>query len=253
MNKLIVAILAAALPAMVMPNLALAVGAEGYHLDHAPIDVANDASLQRGAKLFVNYCIGCHSLQYHRYNRLATDLDLTDELVSENLILTPDTKMGDTMRNGMRQGEAKQWFGAAPPDLSLIARSRGADFLYTYLRTFYLDDTRPWGVNNAVFPSVGMPHVLWELQGWQRPVFETVTDAEGKEKEVIAGVELVEPGALSPPEFDAAMADLVNFLVYVGEPMQLERKRLGIWVLIYLAVAFVVFYLLKKEYWKDVH
>ncbi|MDX1487758.1 MAG: cytochrome c1 [Acidiferrobacterales bacterium] len=233
-------------------SLVLAAGSE-YHLDHAPIDVSDDASLQRGAKYFVNYCMGCHSAQYHRYSRLAKDASMSDEQVMQNLVFTADTKIGDTMKNAMPTKDAKKWFGAAPPDLSLIARSRGADYLYTYLRTFYVDETRPWGVNNAVFPSVGMPHVLWELQGWQEAVHETVTDAEGKEKEIIAGVELVKQGSLSPPEFDAAMADLVNFLVYVAEPIQLERKQLGIWVLLYLVVAFVVFYMLKKEYWKDVH
>jgi ubiquinol-cytochrome c reductase cytochrome c1 subunit len=137
--------------------------------------------------------------------------------------------------------------------LSVIARSRGEDYLFTYLQTFYLDETRPWGVNNAAFPSVGMPHVLWELQGWQKPVYETVKDANGHPHEVISGFELVEPGAMTPPEFKAAMNDLVNFLTYVSEPVALERQRLGIWVLLYLVIAFVVFYFLKKEYWKDVH
>ena len=248
MRKIILATVLACLPV-----LTWAAGAGGYHLEHAPIDLSDKASLQRGAQLFVNYCMGCHSAQYQRYNRLARDLGLTDDQVRNHLIFTAGTKVGDTMKNAMPQDKSKKWFGAAPPDLSLIARSRGVDYLYTYLRTFYLDDTRPWGVNNAVFPSVGMPHVLWELQGWQKPVFETVTDAEGHEKKVLAGVELVKQGSMSPPEFDAAMADLVNFLSYVGEPMQLERKRLGVWVLVFLVVALVVFYLLKKEYWKDVH
>lgn len=248
MRKIIVATVLACLPV-----LTLAAGAEGYHLDHAPVDLSNKASLQRGAQLFVNYCMGCHSAQYQRYNRLAKDLGLSDDQVRNNLIFTAGAKVGDTMKNAMPKENAKKWFGAAPPDLSLIARSRGVDYIYTYLRTFYLDDTRPWGVNNVVFPSVGMPHVLWELQGWQMPVFETMTDGEGHEKKVIAGVELVKQGSMSPPEFDAAMADLVNFLSYVGEPMQLERKRLGVWVLAFLIVAFVVFYFLKKEYWKDVH
>ncbi len=237
---------------LVLPSLALAV-TEGYPLDKAPIDLSNKASLQRGAKLFVNYCMGCHSAQYQRYNRLARDLNLTDEQVTDNLIFTNDTKVGDTMKIAMPGDDAKKWFGAAPPDLSVIARSRGVDYLYTYLRTFYLDESRPWGVNNAVFPSVGMPHVLWELQGWQKPVYGTVHDASGEEKEVVTGVQLAEPGVMTQPEFDAAMADLVNFLAYVGEPAQLERKRIGWWVLGFLALAFAVFYPLKKEYWKDVH
>ena len=247
MRKFILALICAALP-----NLTFAAGG-GYHLDTAPINLENQASLQRGAKLFVNYCMGCHSAAYQRYNRLARDIGLTDEQVEENLILTADTKVGDTMKNAMPSADAKRWFGAPPPDLSLIARSRGADYLYTYLRTFYLDESRPLGVNNAVFPSVGMPHVLWELQGWQKPIHETVEDASGEPREVIAGFEIVDPGELTPPEYDAAIADLVNFLAYVSEPIQLERKQIGVWVLFYLIIAFVVFYFLKKEYWKDVH
>jgi ubiquinol-cytochrome c reductase cytochrome c1 subunit len=196
--------------------------------------------------------MGCHSAQYQRYNRLARDLDLTDELVLDNLVFT-GAKVGDTMQNAMPEDDAKRWFGAAPPDLTLIGRSRSPDYLYTYLTTFYLDEKRPLGVNNAVFPAVGMPHVLWELQGWQKPVLEIVEDASGEPKEVITGFELVEPGSMTLPEFNAAMNDLVNFLVYIAEPMQLERRRIGFWVLFYLVIAFVVFYFLKKEYWKDVH
>ncbi len=233
------------------PGLGLGAGG-GYHLDSANIDLENQASLQRGAKLFVNYCMGCHSAQYQRYNRMARDIGLTDKQVEENLIFT-GAKVGETMRNAMPREEAKTWFGAAPPDLSLIARSRGVDYLYTYLRTFYIDESRPYGVNNAVFPMVGMPHVLWELQGWQAPVYETVQDAQGEDTQVIAGFEVVKPGAMAPAEFDAAMRDLVAFLSYVAEPIQLERQRLGVWVLLYLVLATVVFYLLKKEYWKDVH
>lgn len=246
MRTIIIAVLLAALPG-------LGLAAEtGYHLDHVAIDLENHASLQRGAKLYVNYCQGCHSLDYQRYNRLGRDIGLTDELVRDNLIFT-GVKVGDTMRNAMRKGDAKQWFGAPPPDLSLIARSRGTDYLYTYLRTFYLDDSRPWGVNNAVFPSVGMPHVLWQLQGWQRPILKTVADAGGEEKEEIEGFELVRQGSMTPAEFDAAMADLVSFLAYVAEPVQLKRQQLGVWVIGFLLVFLVVAYYLKQEYWKDVH
>jgi ubiquinol-cytochrome c reductase cytochrome c1 subunit len=152
------------------------------------------------------------------------------------------------MKIAMTKEDGKNWFGAAPPDLTLIARSRGVDYLYNYLRGFYLDESRPYGVNNSVFPMVAMPHVLWQLQGLQKPVHETV---EGKQ--VITGFELVEPGSMTVDEFDSAMADLVNFLAYVGEPVQQERKELGFWVLLYLVLALVVFYLLKVEYWKDVH
>jgi ubiquinol-cytochrome c reductase cytochrome c1 subunit len=247
MNKFIVAVIF-----VILPEIALAAEGEGYPLDRAPIDLHNQASLQRGAKLFVNYCMGCHSAEYQRYNRMARDIGLTDEQVKENMIFT-GAKVGDTMKNAMSKADAKKWFGAAPPDLTVIARSRGVDYLYTYLKTFYLDANRPWGVNNAVFPLVGMPHVLWELQGLQTPVYATHKDAEGHETKVIKGFELVKAGSMSPPEYNAAMGDLVNFLAYMGEPIQVERKRIGVWVLAFLAIALGVFYPLKKEYWKDVH
>jgi len=237
---------------VVLPVIASAAGGEGYSLDKAPIDLDSKASLQRGAKLFVNYCMGCHSAEYQRYNRMARDIGLTDEQVRENLIFT-SAKVGDTMKNAMPKAEAKKWFGAAPPDLSVITRSRGADYIYTYLRTFYVDESRPWGVNNAVFPSVGMPHVLWQLQGLQKPVYETHKGPDGHEVHVLKDFELVKPGSLTPREFNDAMGDLVNFLTYIAEPIQSERKHIGIWVLLFLVVAFAVFYPLKKEYWKDIH
>lgn len=239
------------LSVIVLPASALAAGSN-FPLDQAHIDLENDASLQRGAKLFVNYCMGCHSAEHQRYNRFARDAGLTDEQVVENLIFT-GAKVGDLMEIAMPKEEAAAWFGAAPPDLTLIARSRGVDWLYTYLRTFYLDDSRPYGVNNAVFPSVGMPHVLWELQGWQKPVFETSTDAEGNEHQEVVDFELASEGSMSPVEFDRAMRDLVNFLAYIAEPIRLERESLGIKVLIFVLLMIVVFYLLKKEYWRDVH
>jgi ubiquinol-cytochrome c reductase cytochrome c1 subunit len=237
--------------------LALAPGAAwaaatGFPLDSANIDPTNHASLQRGAKLYVNYCMGCHSMNYQRYNRVARDIGLTDPQMEENLIFT-GAKVGDTMTIAMSETDAKRWFGAAPPDLNLIARSSGIDWLYTYLRTFYRDPSRPLGSNNAIFQQVGMPNVLWELQGVQEPVFHTETDAQGNEKEVLAGVELVEPGKLTAAEFDRSMRDLVNFLAYSAEPIKLERQSLGVWVLLFLVLMTVVFYLLKKEYWKDVH
>lgn len=236
---------------LVMPVPSALAATGGYPLDSANIDLTDKASLQRGAQLFVNYCMGCHSAQYQRYNRLGSDLGLSDELVEENLIFT-GAKVGDLMNNAMDADDAANWFGAAPPDLTLIARSRGADYLYTYLRTFYLDESRPLGVNNAVFPLVGMPHALWQLQGWQAPVYETVTDAEGNEHEVIEGFELVEEGSRSPAEFDRDIRDLVNLLVYMGEPMRLERQSLGVKVILFLILMTVVFYLLKKEYWRDI-
>ncbi len=239
-----------ALALLVSAPVALA-AVGGYPLDSADIDLHNKASLQRGAKLFVNYCMGCHSAQYQRYNRLARDLGLSDDLVVEHLIFT-GAKVGELMTNAMSKDDAARWFGAPPPDLTVIARSRGADYLYTYLRTFYLDESRPLGVNNAVFPLVGMPHALWQLQGWQVPVYETVTDAEGNEHEVIEGFELVQQGSSSPAEFDRDVRDLVSFLVYMGEPMQLERQSLGVKVILFLILMTVVFYLLKKEYWRDI-
>lgn len=240
---------------VLLPGLVLAAGG-GVHLDKADIDLHNNQSLQRGAKLFVNYCLSCHSAQFQRYNRMASDIGLTDEQVIENLMFASD-KVGSTMTIAMSRADGKAWFGAAPPDLSLVARSRGVDWLYTYLRTFYVDETRPFGVNNIVFPSVGMPHVLTELQGVQKPVYKTVVehDSDGKEtsKEVIEHLELVEPGKMTPVEYDQAMRDLVGFLSYVSEPVQLERKALGVKVILFLLVLLVVSYLLKKEFWKDIH
>ena len=241
MKKLIVAFLLAAVPV-----LGFSAGG-GAHLDDADIDVSDQASLQRGAKYFVNYCLSCHSAQYQRYNRTARDLGLTEEEVKENLMFTTD-KIGDTMTIAMNPVDAAAWFGVAPPDLSVIARARGVDWLYTYLRGFYIDEARPFGVNNIVFPDVGMPHVLWELQGMQKAVF---TEEDGQK--VFQKFEQVTPGTMSAAEFDNAMRDLTAFLSYVGEPIQTERKRIGIWVLLFIAVFFVLAYLLKKEYWKDVH
>jgi ubiquinol-cytochrome c reductase cytochrome c1 subunit len=235
---------------VLLPGLTLA-SSGGVHLDKADIDLHNQQSLQRGAKLFVNYCLSCHSAQFQRYNRMARDIGLSDDQVIENLMFASN-KVGSAMTVAMSRADGKTWFGAAPPDLSLVARSRGVDWLYTYLRTFYVDETRPFGVNNLVFPSVGMPHVLWELQGVQKPVYKTV-EHDGESKEVLDHLELVEPGKLTPVEYDQAVRDLVGFLAYVGEPVQLERKALGVKVILFLLVFFVVAYLLKKEYWKDVH
>jgi ubiquinol-cytochrome c reductase cytochrome c1 subunit len=245
MNKLIAAFLLAT-----APLLGLAAGG-GAHLDDADIDVSDQASLQRGAKYFVNYCLSCHSAKFQRYNRLARDLGLTEDEVKENLMFTTD-KIGDTMNIAMSPANAEAWFGTAPPDLSLITRARGEDYIYTYLRGFYVDEARPFGVNNVVFKDVGMPHVLWELQGMQKAVFEEV-DGQQVVKELVPVEGAAGQGKMSTEEFDGAMRDLTAFLSYVAEPIQLERKRLGVWVLLFLAVFFVLSYLLKKEYWKDVH
>ena len=246
MKKLIIAFLIA-----VAPAVGLAAGG-GAHLDHADIDLSDQASLQRGAKYFVNYCLSCHSAKYQRYNRMAKDLGLTEEEVKNNLMFASD-KIGDGMTIAMSSDKAATWFGNPPPDLSVITRARGVDWIYTYMRSFYLDDSRPFGVNNVVFPDVGMPHVLWEQQGLQKAVYKTEKDSAGNDTEVFDSFELVTPGSMSPEEYDGMARDLTAFLSYVGEPIQMERQRLGKWVLLFIAVFFVVAYLLKKEYWKDVH
>jgi ubiquinol-cytochrome c reductase cytochrome c1 subunit len=246
MKKLIVVLLLAA-----APMLGLASG-EGPHLDAANIDLGDQASLQRGAKYFVNYCLSCHSAKYQRYNRMAKDLGLTEDEVINNLMFTTD-KIGDTMNISMTTEQGKAWFGNPPPDLSVLIRARGVDYIYTYLRSFYLDENRPFGVNNTVFPDVAMPHVLWELQGTQKAVYKTEKDANGNEHEVFEGFEPVTPGTLSAEEYDQVARDLTAFLSYVGEPIQMQRKAMGKWVLLFIAVFFVLAYLLKKEYWKDIH
>lgn len=243
---------------MAVPAVTLASGGGQYPLERAYVNPSNKAALQRGAKYFVNYCMGCHSAEYSRYQRVGKDLSLTEDQVEDNLILTTDEfgdpkKPGDLMTITMTKAYASEAFGKAPPDLSLVARVRGADWLYGFLRSFYLDPSRPTGVNNAVFPNVGMPDVLWELQGWQAPVFETHEGLDGHEHQKLVGLELVDPGTLSPEEYDKAVLDLVTFLVYLGEPVKQQRQGLGIWVIGFLLVMLVVFYLLKKEYWKDVH
>jgi len=246
MKKLILAFLLAA-----VPMLGFAAG-EGPHLDEADIDLGDQASLQRGAKYFVNYCLSCHSAKYQRYNRMARDLGLTEEEVLGNLMFTTD-KIGDTMTVAMPVEKATAWFGNPPPDLSVLIRARGVNYIYTYLRSFYPDEKRPFGVNNIVFPDVAMPHVLWELQGEQKPVYRTEKDAAGNDVQVFDRFEPVSAGSLSPEEYNNVARDLTAFLAYVGEPIQMERKRLGVWVLLFIAVFFVLAYLLKKEYWKDVH
>jgi ubiquinol-cytochrome c reductase cytochrome c1 subunit len=246
MKKLIVACVFA-----VLPVLGMAAGG-GVHLEKANIDLHDNASLQRGAKLFVNYCLSCHSAAYQRYNRMGRDIGLSDEQVKANLMLASD-KLGETMTIAMPVADAKRWFGNPPPDLSVIARARGVDYLYTYFKTFYIDESRPFGVNNAVFADVGMPHALWELEGMKRAVKKTETDAEGNKHTVITGYEMVKPGSMNEAEYDQAARDLTAFLAYTGEPIQLKRQQIGVYVLIFLFFFFIVAYLLKKEYWKDVH
>jgi len=223
---------------------------EGIHLDKAPINPNSQASLQRGAKVFVNYCLNCHSAVSMRYNRLK-DIGLTDEQIKANLMFAGE-KVGDTMAVAMDAKAAKAWFGAPPPDLSVISRARGADWLYSYMRGFYRDDTRPTGWNNTIFPNVGMPHALWELQGEQRLRTEQAVDVHGNKIESHKLV-LEKAGKLSPVEYDAAVADLVNYLVYMGEPAGTTRTKLGFLVLLFLGLLLIPAYLMKKEFWKDVH
>lgn len=218
--------------------------------EHANNDVSNLASLQRGARDFVNYCMGCHSAKYVRYNRLGQDLQISDEQLIKNLMFAAQ-KPQDPMTIAMRPDDAKRWFGVAPPDLSLIARNRGTDYLYNFLRGFYLDPTRPTGVNNVMLPNAAMPDVLWELQGLQEAVFAEESSGGVSEK-VFKGFRQVTPGKLPPEEYDRFVRDIVNFLDYIGEPMQLERQRLGLWVLVFLLVFGILAYLLKQEIWKDV-
>ena len=224
-------------------------------LDKAPNKINDQGALQNGAKLFVNYCVSCHSAAFMRYNRL-TDIGLTEAQIKDNLLFTTD-KIGDTMKSAIDPKQAKEWFGANPPDLTVIARSRaglggtGSDYLYTFLRTFYRDETKATGWNNLVFPSVGMPHALWQLQGDRRPVFEA-HESHGKTTQVFKGWEQTAAGTMTPVQYDEAVADLVGYLQWMGEPVQNTRVRIGVWVLIFLAFTTVLAWKLNASFWKDV-
>lgn len=223
----------------------------GYAWDKFPVEKMSDkAALQHGAKLFVNYCLNCHGASAMRYNRLR-DIGLSEEQIQKNLLFTSD-KVGDLMHIAMSRDDAKKWFGAVPPDLSVIARARGSDWLYTYLRTFYRDDTRPTGWNNLVFDKVGMPHVLWELQGQQVPKYAEVKSEHGEVEKKLVGFELAVPGKMSKVEYDQAAADLVTYLDWMAEPAGNLRKRLGVWVLLFIGVFFVLAWRLNAAYWKDI-
>ncbi|HBA08914.1 cytochrome c1 [Methylotenera sp.] len=227
---------------LLMPFLAtpLVVSAsESISLDKAPIDAADHESLQRGARTFVNYCLNCHSANYMRYNRLL-EIGLTEKQIKDNLMLAGE-KIGDTMKVAISKKDAAKWFGAAPPDLSVEVRARGADWVYTYMRGFYRDSSRATGWNNTVFDKVGMPHVLYELQGEQELNHETHT------------LKLVKPGKLSVEEYDVLVGDLTNFMAYMAEPAKHQRNQLGWFVLLFLGVLLVLTYKLKKAYWKEIH
>jgi ubiquinol-cytochrome c reductase cytochrome c1 subunit len=223
-------------------------GDGALQMEPANTDVGDLASLQRGAKYFVNYCLGCHSAQYVRYNRLGADLELTEAQLVENIMFTGERPF-DTMTNAMTDEDAARWFGVAPPDLSLIARSRGTDYLYNFLRGFYEDDAALSGANNLWLENTAMPHVLWELQGVRRAVF---TETEGAVP-TFEHFETVSVGTLDDAEYDELVRDIVTFLDYIGEPMQLERRALGVRVIGFLLIFLLIAYMLKREIWKDVH
>ncbi len=239
-----------------VPSVIFAAGA-GAHLESADADIGNKESLQRGVKYYVNYCMGCHSLEYSRYNRVGKDLNISDDDVMDNLVFTTDekgekSKVGSLMTIPMTVSYGRAAFGTPPPDLTVISRSRNADWIYTYLKGFYVDESRPFGVNNIVFPDVGMPHVLGDLQGWLK---NTKTNLAAGDHHVpsLDDLEMATPGTMNAEQYDQVVKDITNFLVYVGEPSQIARKRLGPFVLLFLGLFVVLTYLLKKEYWKDVH
>lgn len=244
---------------------------EAFPLYKAPINVNDKESLQNGAKWFMNYCQGCHSIEFQRFNVTARDIGLSEKEVKDNLIFTGSystrtaefipSKFGDLIFSAMKRSDAKMWFGVAPPDLSTIVRARGADYIYTYLRTFYLDPTRPYGVNNLAFPLVGMPHVLLDLQGPQVPVYKeslppnckTANDTDCQVQKTIVGLKLAGEGKMNASEFNRVAGDITNFLNYVSEPAQIKRAQFGPWVLFFLFIFMVFAYLLNREYWKDIH
>ena len=252
LNKLIAVLLAAF--ALAGPARA----SEGtVHWDKFPTDKLTDmAALQNGARLFVNYCLNCHSAAYMRYNRLR-DIGLTEAQIKDNLLFASE-KVGDTMKVSLDAGHAKAWFGAQPPDLTVIARSRagaggtGADYLYTYLRSYYRDDTKATGWNNLAFPNVGMPHVFWELQGEREPQFGT-EKAHGQDVKVFKGWKQVSPGTMTPLQYDEAVGDLVGYLQWMAEPVQNQRVRIGAWVLLFLGILLVIVWRLNAAFWKNVH
>lgn len=222
--------------------------------DSFTADIHNQESLQRGARDFVNYCAGCHSIEFQRYNRTFKDLGIDPEIGEKNLIFT-GAKVVDPMKIGMTVEHGNKWFGKAPPDLSLMARARGSQYIYNYLRGFYIDDSRPMGFNNSVFAGASMPNPLWQLQGLQEPVYEEHKICEGDNCEIrkeLTGFKIVKQGTLSPTEYDKVAYDLTNFLTYASDPSALQRAKIGPWALLFIALLTVLFYFLKHEYWRDV-
>ncbi|MGR8929748.1 MAG: cytochrome c1 [Gammaproteobacteria bacterium] len=232
---------------LLMLPLTVSASGGGFKLESADIDLTDNQSLERGAHYYVTYCLGCHSAKHIRYKRIAIDLGLDEAEILKN-VAPLGAGIYDQMHSAMNGHDAAIWFGTTPPDLSLIARSRGADWLYTYLKSFYDDPGKPTGVNNAVFKDVAMPNVFWQVQGSQTAITKKIDG-----QDAVTGFNLAEQGELSPKEFDKLVNDLVNFLVYVGEPVQLERQQMGKYVLFFILMFIALAYLLKKEYWKDVH
>ncbi|MDN3555620.1 cytochrome c1 [Halomonas maura] len=244
-----------------VPMAGFAAGGGGVHLQEMNPDLHDEASLQNGMKLFVNYCMGCHSLEHQRFARAAEDLGMPQDLVEDNLIFAEELGYNDQMHNAMRSEDGENWFGAAPPDLTLEARLRGTDWVYSYLLSFYKDPSRPTGVNNRVFPLVAMPNVLEPLQGVQEKVCAASDQPiEGAELDPLTGkyqscetLQVTQPGQMEPEAFEEAVYDLTNFLAYVGEPSKLQAQALGPKVLIFIFIFGVIAYLLKREYWRDIH
>ncbi len=246
---------------LLISHLGFAAGPVTFLHDMPKIDPTDQASLQRGAKYYMNYCSGCHSLQFMRYERMAKDIGLTDDkgevmadVVKANLMFS-SKRIGDQILVAMPSEEARHWFGVAPPDLTLASPHRSNKWLYNYLLSFYVDDKKTWGVNNVVFPDVAMPNVLLALQGEQEPIYETrqlTVEGQTVEHKTVTGLKLIKPGELSPKEFQALVYDLVNFMAYVGDPIKVQRERMGVAVILFLLALLVFAYLLKREYWKDI-
>ena len=248
MTKKWIALLASTAAGLLFSVAALA--AAGGPVQQAGNDLSDRASLQRGAKLYMNYCSSCHSLKFLRYSRMAEDLGLTEEEVMGNLNFT-GAKFGEHIQVTMRDADGTEWFGKMPPDLSLISRVRGSDWIYTYLKSFYLDESRPLGWNNTLFPNASMPNPLWELQGLQHAEFGEPDAATGERQP--ERLVVTNPGRLQGQEFDQVVRDITNFLEYAGEPAALKRQALGVWVILFLVLLTFLGYLLKQEYWSDVH
>ena len=250
MSRLFVTLAALSL---LVPGARVFAAAGGAELEPAGNDVGNVASLQRGARNFMNYCAGCHSAKYVRYNSIAKDLALTEDQVVENLMFNAE-KTYETIEASMPLDAAARWFGQPPPDLSLMARARGTDYIFNFLKGFYLDSESPTGVDNLILGGTSMPHVLWELQGYQRAVFEEPDPqaAEAGAEPVFSHFESVSSGALSPEDYDAFVRDTVNFLEYISEPVRGTRRVMGVWVLMFLTVFLIIANMLKNQIWKDV-